>query len=315
MKYLEFAGVLSMYSKDIKNADGKALVWEAGSPEGLGTDMQRTNCKNAVLFYDELSTLVSKSQIEGSGMMGALLKMYESNNFSNSVKTKKDAFSVAPDSYVTTVITATTDQRFHELWGQFAGDDTGLNTRFTFILQPQQLPNEELEEVVPFFEATEKTKARASAAINQIVFEFNYGFDGKEMLKECQKMCGGRAEIRAEKWALYFAIDLGKTVIDSECIERGVALVNYEREVKKYLATEEAATKSAGLQQKMVQLLERSNGRIPEYGTQGFRALTGERKYGTDMWRKAFFGLANEGVLKQDNGDIVMVRSWGGNHD
>src|SRR6266702_2349135 len=60
MKFLEFAGVSQMYSKDIKNADGKTVVWEAGSPEGLGTDMQRTNCRNAVLFYDELSALVSK---------------------------------------------------------------------------------------------------------------------------------------------------------------------------------------------------------------------------------------------------------------
>jgi Bifunctional DNA primase/polymerase, N-terminal len=315
LRYMELTGLLSMYGKDIKNADGKAIVWEAGSPEGLGTQMQKINAKNAVLYYDELSVLTAKSQIEGSGMMGALLKLYESNGFSNSVKSTKESFSISPNSYTASLITATTDQRFHELWSQFAGDDTGLNTRFTFILQPKTLPEEELEEVVNYTAAATVTRKRADAAVMQGTFHFDYGFDGKEMLKECQKICGGRAEIRAEKWSLYFAVDLGKTVIDEDCINRGVAMVMYEHQVKKYLATEEAATKSAGLQQRMVQLLERNNGRMPEYGTRGFRALTGERKYGTDMWRKAFFGLVNDSVLGQANGEIVLLRSWGGDRE
>jgi len=115
MKFLEYAAVLSMYSKNIKNADGKSLVWEVGSPEGLGTDMMRTNCTNPILFYDELSSLVGKARIEGSGMNSTLLKMYESGHFANSIKTKKDTYNIAQDSYCATLITATTDKKFTEL--------------------------------------------------------------------------------------------------------------------------------------------------------------------------------------------------------
>ena len=308
MKFLECAGILSMYSKETKNADGKTLVWEAGSPEGLGTDMQRTNCKNAVLFYDELSSLVMKAHIEGSGMMGALLKLYESANFANSVKKKTEVFSVAPDSYVASVITATTDQRFQELWGQFAGEDTGLNTRFTFVLQPEQMPEDQLEQALSeqeIHEAAQKTKVFIDKAVNQGRYQFDYGFDGEAMLKECQKTCGGRTEIRAEKWALYFAVDLGREVIDSECIERGVALAMYETAVKKFLEPEEADSKLAGLQQKMARLLERTKGYSLPLST--FKAETGARKVGTEMWNKAFFGLVKDGVIEFEQKSIPQI--------
>lgn len=312
MKFLEFAGLLSMFSKEIKNAEAKSVVWEAGSPEGLGTDMQRINCKNSILFYDELSVLAQKARIEGSGMHGALLKLYESANFANSVKVKKDAFSIAPDSYVATLITATTDQRFQELWGQFAGDDTGLNDRFTFILQPEQMPNEELEQTVPFHEAALATRKLIDKAVNQGTYQFDFGFDGLEMLKECQKVCGGRTEMRAEKWALFFAIDLNKNVIDNECIERGVALAMYEKAVKKYLEPEEADSKFAGLQQKMVRLLERAEGHVMPL--RAFRTQSGERRFGTDMWRKAFAGLASMDVIYHDKKDdtVQLLAQWGG---
>lgn len=290
MKFLEFASVLQMYSKDIKNADGKTIVWEAGSPEGLGTDMQRTNSKNVVLFYDELSALVSKARIEGSGMNSALLKLYESGNFSNSIKSKRDAFSVAPDSYVATVITATTDRKFTELWSQLAGEDTGLDDRFTFVLQPESLPETKIQEVVSFHEGALKTRQLIDKAVNQGTFKF---FDQTPFM-EALKKYGTRAEIRAEKWALYFAIDMGLSEIDEDCVERGIALARYESEVKKYLMTFEAKNDESNIQQNIVRSLKKNRGLLE---LRELERTLHSSKYGTTLWNRALFGLINSGYL------------------
>lgn len=290
MKFLELGGMLSMYSKDIKNADGKTVVWEAGSPEGLGTDMQRTNCRNAVLFYDELSALVGKARIEGSGMNSALLKLYESSNFSNSIKAKKDAFSIAPDSYVTTVITATTDKKFSELWSQLAGEDTGLNDRFTFVYQPEELPERQLENVASFHEGALKTRILVDKAINQATFKF---FD-QTPFKVAQENYDTRAIIRAEKWALYFAIDQGLTEIDEDCVERGIALARYEVEVKNYLMTFEAKNDESAIQQGIVRLLKKNSG---EMALRDIERHLSANKYGLTNWNRAFFALTNSGYI------------------
>ena len=292
MKFLEFAGMLSHFSRDIKNADGKTLVWQAGSPEGLGTDMQRTNCKNAVLFYDELSTLLSKSQIEGSGIGGALLNLYESNNFANSIKSKKDAFSIAPDSYVASLVTCTTDQRFDELWGQFAGEDTGLNDRFTFILQPEELPEHSQEYVIDYQPGALRTRKLVDKAVNQGSFEF---FDQTPFVEVAKKF-GGRTATRAEKWALYFAVDLGLTEIDEDCVERGIAMVRYEAEARAYQKAHESRTEEAKIQRLIMKRIKKYKGQVDK------RTLEREvhaSRYGTSLWRKAFYGLVTEGYIAE----------------
>ena len=293
MRYLEYAAVLQMYSKEIKNAEGKSVVWEAGSPEGLGTDMMRVNCKNSILFYDELSALVSKAGIEGSGLNSALLKMYESGNFSNSIKSKKDAFSVAPDSYCASLITATTDRKFTELWSKLAGEDTGLDDRFTFIMQPETLPERSLQQVVPFEEAALKTRILIDKAVNQKTFKF---FDQTPFMETLNKY-GTRPEIRAEKWALYFAVDMGKNEIDEESVERGIKMVEYEHDVKKYLMTYEARNDESNIQQGIIRHLKKNKGMMDLRDLE--RALS-SNKYGTTIWSRAFYGLVNNGYIVLD---------------
>ena len=291
MKYLEFASVLQMYGKESKNADGKSYVWEAGSPEGLGTDMQRTNCKNAILFYDELSALVSKAGIEGSGMNSTLLKMYESANFSNSIKSKKDTFSVAPDSYVATLITATTDKKFTELWSKLAGEDTGLNDRFTFVLQPQVLPEVKLQEVVSYHEAALETRKLIDKAVQQGKFAFDDQTPFREALNIYKD---NRIVARAEKWALYFAVDSGLTSIDEECVAKGLALAKYEMEVKDFLNPYEAKNDESNIQQSIIRLLKRNKGSMAyrelEKGLNGIR-------YGMTIWKRALASLVDMDVI------------------
>lgn len=293
MRYLNFASVLSNYSKSIKNADGKSIVWSPGSAEGLGTDMQRINCKNAVLFYDELSTLVSKASIEGSSLYSALLQMYDSNNFANSVKTKKDTFDVEEGSYCATLITATTDKKFVELWSKLAGEDTGLNDRFTWILEPKELPRKRLEHVVNFNEAALVTRKFIDLAVNKKKYEF---FD-KSPLQKMLELYDNRAAARAEKWALYFAIDLGLPEIDEDCVERGIELVKYEYAVKDYLRTFEANNDESAIQQGILRVLRLKGGTMQKRDIE--RGLN-SYKYGLSIWNKAYYALVNGGYIVED---------------
>ncbi len=305
MKFLEFGSTLAHYSKSLKNADGKSIVWEAGSAEGLGTDMQRINCKNAVLFYDELSALVAKARIEGSSLYSALLKMYDSNNFSNTVKTKKDAFDVEPGSYCATLITATTDKKFMELWSQLAGEDTGLNDRFTWVLEPKDLPTKRLEHVVNYNEAALATRKIMDRAVEKKVYQF---FDKTPLLKTLE-MFDNRAVARAEKWALYFAIDLGLNEIDEDCVERGMEMVKYEYAVKDYLEVFEAKNDESQIQQGVLRLLKKNRGLMEKRDIE--RTLN-SNKYGLTIWNKAYYALVNNGFVREEGrgckGDPRLVR-------
>lgn len=305
MKYLEFAGMLQMYSKSTKAAEGRTLVWEAGSPEGLGTDMQRTNCKNAVLFYDELSALVSKARIDGSGMNSALLKMYESSNFGNSIKTKKDTFEIKPDSYCTTLITATTDKKFTELWSGLAGEDTGLNDRFTWVLQPKSLPELKLPKSINYALAAAETKKLVDRAVTKKTYSF---FDTTP-LQRIMEVYGTRTEIRAEKWALYFAIDMGLDEIDEDCVARGIEMVKYEEAVKDYLMTFEAKNDESRIQQGVIRLLKKNEGTMVKREVE--RTLSANT-YGLSIWNRAYGMLLTNGYVVEEGmgvkGDPRKIR-------
>jgi Bifunctional DNA primase/polymerase, N-terminal len=304
MAFLEFAGVLDMYSKEVKNADGKSIVFEAGSPEGLGTDMQRINCKNAVLFYDELSGLVSKNSIQGSSMPGTLLKLYDSNSFSNSIKAKKDTYAVKPDSYVASLVTSATTKNFAKLWGSLIRDSDGLDNRTTIVLQPETLPETTPQQVVPFQEAALATRKLIDRAVNQGKFQF---FDQSPYVAFLQKYPDNRVQVRAEKWALYFAIDLGLTEIDEDCVERGIALAEYEVDVKKYLSTMESRSELAGLQQDIVRKLQYAGGKMPIYGRRSLRSAVNADSYDSWIWKRALDGLLVLGQIAVDTPSSPQV--------
>jgi hypothetical protein len=294
MSYLELAGVLSHYSKYIKNAEGKSFVWDAGSPEGLGTDMVLIKCKNAILFYDEMSKLVAKANIQGSAMKDALLKLYESSAFSNSIKVKKGAFSIAPNSYTASLISATTTREFGKLWGLLSDGADGLDSRSMFLLEPKELPEKRLQHIVNFNQGALKTKALIDKAVNQKIYTF---FD-QTPLQKFMDECGedDRVEIRAEKWALYFAIDLGLDEIDEDCVFRGIELARYELAVKKFLMTMESKSELAALQQDIIRKLSYHGGQMR---LTALKIAVEAKLYDTNFWWKAYAGLRHAGNIAE----------------
>ena len=271
-------------------------------------EMSRVNCKNAVLFYDELSVLSNKAAIDNSTLSKNLLTMYESDLFANTIKSRKETFSFEPKSYCASLIACTTDKNFHANWSNLARNSEGLDERFFFLYQP-----EILFPLTPFkegntVEAAFETRKRIDKAVKQAV----YRISDETHLEEKITKLGNRPEIRAEKLALYFAVDLGRDEIDEECVERAIAVIEYELAVKRYLKTFEATTLEGSLQNEIIQLLQRNGGKIL---VRDLNRVMHPERHGTSLWFKVYEGLKRCGWTsetgagtKTDPNMLILIR-------
>jgi hypothetical protein len=289
IKYMREVGIIEYASMDRSMSAGKAMVWTAGSPEGLGIDMQRTSCKNALLYYDELENLISKASIDASALRSALLTTYESKYWANTIKSHKDKFAHEPGTYAMSLITCTTDDAFQPLWGKLSGATTGLNGRFAFIYQPEVVPTPTPYKVINTSINAINTKKVLDKALAMGVYSI---FDESPLYILSET----RDQSRAEKYALYFAVDEGKDEIDEISLEKAIALVRYENEVKQYVQTYEAETKEGSHQQRMFGILEGAGGEMTKNELE--RQVHPERM-GLSVWKKVYKSAMEEGWIRQ----------------
>lgn len=313
MSYFAMMGVLDQAGGHVKTADSKTLVWTAGSPEGFLLQVDRTKCKNAVLFYDELSTLTSKASIDTSTMVSNILSAYEGAKLQNAVKSGKDSYSIEPGTYCISIMSCSTDQNFRSNWSRMAGDSTGLDDRFFFLFQPEQFKPLMPFEDVNVLEGALETRRRIDAAVARGTFKIADDVEGsaKEMLKDVMRthMLGsgdnreeyqeleGRMEQRAEKWALAFAVDKGLEEIDADCIERGLALVKYEADVKRWVQTFEAETREGNVQQQIIHHLEQAGGSM---SCRDLERVMHSVRLGTGLWAQCYMGLIKSGWMREE---------------
>lgn len=295
IEYFRASAILDHAGEGKTNANGKSMIWEIGSPEGLGIQMQKLKCRNAILLYDELATLANKAGIDGSALSSKLLTMYESGNFQNTIKATKDSYSFEPNSYCISLIACCTDKNFLPLWSKLSGASSGLNDRFFFLFQPEKLFTPEEKKPYNYIntmEAAMETRKLIEKAIEQRVFEFA----NESPLTSILATFDNREEIRVEKFALGFAVDMGLSEIDLECIERGIALVEYEKAVKKWLGvgSAEASSREGAIQLEVRNILVRNRGRM------AYRDLIREvhaDRHGTTIWSTAYMGLVKSRMI------------------
>jgi hypothetical protein len=153
-------------------------------------------------------------------------------------------------------------------------------------------------------EAALETRKRLDKAINQKLYRIS---DMTPLEMKIGKI-GNRTEIRAEKLALYFAVDLGRDEIDDECVERALAICDYEIAVKKYLRTFESTTREGTIQNEMIQVLQRNRGAMDK---RKFEKLTHPMRYGTFLYNQCFTSLVRSGYIAEQGdgtkGDPHMV--------
>jgi hypothetical protein len=175
-----------------------------------------------------------------------------------------------------------------------SGVTSGLNDRFYFVMQPEILK----DVTPPVSVATQDGALETRKLIDRAVMQGVYRIVDSSPLAAVMNGSNrfeNREEIRAEKFALYFCIDSGKTEIDEEDIEKGLALVEYERAVKRKLRPSESVTREAQVQNDLVDfLLSQPNGKTTY--REVLRALHPER-LGTTLWGTSFQGLVKAGQI------------------
>jgi hypothetical protein len=305
-RYFSYMGLAGHGQQSDSNANGRSLMFTIGSVEGFGKEMNRLNCTNGVLLYDELDGLVGKSNIESSSMSSGLLTAYESGKLQNVVKNPRDAYSLMPGTYTASLIVCSTDEAFEGDWSKLAGKKSGLTDRFFFLYQPETLKPKTPYTHVSTQLASVRTRALIEKAFNQKVYEIEK--DANDLLIEAAKTMSNRSEIRAEKLALWLAIDLDRDVIDGDAVERALAIIDYEIQVKNFLRMADAETKEGAIQTKVLSILEREGGVM---SARDLYLKIKPRKYGTTLWGQCYKGLVTNGYIREvgsgKSGDPKMV--------
>lgn len=293
INYFHYVGIAEHHSTSMRSSEGKVLVMEVGSPEGFGIEMNRLNCKNGILFYDELSSLTGKASIESSTLTSKLLTLYESGKVANVISAKKNNFTLDPGTYCASLIVCSTDENFLANWGRLSGESSGLDDRFFFLFQPEIFKPKSPFTLVP----TQPGATETRKLIDKAIAKGTYKITDSSPLQKAMENLENRQEIRAEKFALGLAIDLDRDEIDEECIERALALVKYERDVKAYLPTYEGYTKEGGLQMQIKSILHRAPN--AELTRRDLEKLGHAERYGTSLWGQAYRGLLAYGAIAE----------------
>lgn len=288
-EYYRFMGVLDIHGGAIRMAEGKSTVWTAGSTEGVGVSAMKSRCNNIILYYDELKTLSDKAGIEGSSMGGHIMTILQSGLFANETKSAKGNFSFDPGSYTASIITCCTNQMFARYWSKLIAFSNGLEDRATLILQPKVLKDITPRVYVP---PTPEAIAEEKRLLNKAVEQKSFPVEDDGQIDLFTFKYGNRPEARVREWALAFAVQMGKSVVDSGCIERGIALETYNIQVKKFLNVREAETREAVIQNHIIQLLMQNEGVIPMRDLN--RRMHPDR-YGTALWYSCYAGLIKSG--------------------
>jgi hypothetical protein len=274
-------------SKSLPAADCRVVVTQVGSSEGMGRRMSTLNAKNAILFYDELGKLVAKAGIENASLPHDLLSWYESADFGNTVTSEKNSFAFESKSYCFGWQWCTTTRGFNHHWPKIAGVVSGLEDRMFFVVSPEKPKNASIYHLPSLEEAAKKTQAVIEAALLKGVYQF-------ESFEEVEKLVSGmnpRTMQMLFTLSLYFAIDLQKEKIDSDCLKRAKALTDFRDQGLLFLAPIEADNEQGRLQQEIMRELRQNKGKMP------YRELCQELhagRVGTDRWKYSYRGLVEE---------------------
>jgi hypothetical protein len=130
--------------------------------------------------------------------------------------------------------------------------------------------------------------------IEKAVHQGKYEFFDQSPLRRLYAI-DNRYGHRAEKFALYFAVDLDRSDIDEDCVERACRLVDYEIAVKKYLKTYEAVTKEGTYQQELIYFLRNNGGSATMHEVE---KKMKPKRFGTGLWYSIFQGLVKSGRVR-----------------
>jgi hypothetical protein len=297
-KYFQYAAISSeasgSKSSESSVETSHVLISVSGSPEGFGLSMKKKNCRQSILFNDELGKFVSKAGIDSSSFSSDLLSWYGSGYFGNTVTNGKNNFAFETGTYTFGWLWATTDRGFNRHWPKLAGMSSGIEDRMFFVVSPEKPkpagPYSDPD--ISMMEGALKTRALIDKAINQRL----YRIEEPEMYAKRAKGLDPRSFDLLKKLSLYLAVDLNLDVIDDDCMERARALVDYRNQAAAFLEPIEADNAEGRLMKEIVRELHQNKGKMP------YRDLCRDldyRRHGMKLWKSAYYGLLNHGDIAE----------------
>jgi len=290
--YIKAMGLLRIRAEDKDNANGKIVIAQAGSSEGFGLLMKGLNAKTAILFNDELGKLVAKAGIENSSFSSDLLQWHGSALFENSVKRKEHTFGFEAGTYTFGWLWCTTDRNFNSYWPRLAGKSSGIKDRMFFLVSP-----EKPRPLIPFRDPDLSGAKVTRELVDRAVVQRRFKIDDPMFKEHIAGIDEPRSLDLLFKLALYFAVDLGLTVVDDDCMERARALVDYRNQAAKFLEPIEAENQEGRLMMEILRELRQNGGRM------SYRDLCRDMEYNRcgRLWEIAY------GLLEK-RGDIVYFQ-------
>ena len=294
-EYFGHMGLAANLTPVLRNSEGKTVIGQAGSSEGFGLQLQAANAKHGILFNDELGKLVSKAGIENSSLPHDLLSWYESNEFSNPIKSRNQSFAFPAGTYCFGWQFCTTIRGFNGQWSRLAGIASGMPDRTFFLITPENPKPLSGEVFVNTVEKAIETRKLIDRAVERKEYQVcDYAQDS--LLQKSAAFGDPRSMNMVYKFALYFAIDLGLDEIDEDCISRALALVEYRQKAVAFLQPIEAKNDEGRLLKEILRELRQHGGKMTR---REFSQAMHPEEYGSRVWTTVYKGAVAGDYIRE----------------
>ena len=269
--------------------------YAVGSAEGLQRVIQETDTAKLLILFDEFKSFISKCRIEGSVLLPCVNTLFESNHYESHTKTT----SICLDRAFLSILACTTKDTFDGMWSsQFT--DIGFNNRLFLVPGTGKRKN-----AIPLKIPIEG-KGRIKERLTQMM----------DWIKSCGEKCefglSDEAWIRYEKWykeelessihatrletyamrlMLLLTVNEGKTEIDYDIVEKTIAILTWQLEVRRELDPIDAENNIAKLEQSIKKQLTKHG----ECSKRHLQQYCNAKRYG--IW---FFDTALKNLLRDN---------------
>lgn len=248
-----FAGNLAGFlTQDYFNA-----CWGVGSAEGLQKVLSES--KRTVLVYDEFKALIDKCRVSGSVLLPFMNTLFESNKYENHTKTSS---LVLYNAYLS-LLAASTIETYNRTWDA-SFTDIGLTNRIFIvparstkrIPMPKEIPDVEKKKVALMLNGVLHMVSNGAASRLKMTPEaaarYSDWYNNREKSIHVKRL-----EVYATRLMLLLAVNDFKIEIDEETVEKALALVNWQLEVRRDHDPIDAETKVAKIEERIRRQLRR----------------------------------------------------------
>jgi hypothetical protein len=266
------------------------VCYGVGSAEGL-QKRQHENPK-LLLCLDEFKQFVSKCKIESSVLLPCVTTLFESNRYESA--TKKG--SIAIENGRLSILAASTLQTYETIWDtQFT--DIGFNNRL-FIVPGKGERKHSFPDPIPDYQKIglknhlkDILQSLGPRAYLDIASDARAVYHDWYMNQK-RSIHSKRLEVYAMRLMILLAVNAGKSEIDLDTVEKALALVNWQHEVRQIFDPIDADNEIARMEEKMRRQLKK--GRKTE---RELRNSTNAQRKGLWLFRTALENLQDAGEV------------------